>query len=420
MNSRERINTALAHKQPDKLPVDFGSTAVTGIHVSSVYRLRQWYGLDKPKTPVKVTELYQMLGEIKEDLKEVLGCDVANVESSSTAFGFLKENWKKWYLDDGTPVLVPGLFNTEKNDDGSIYQYPMGDKNFPPSAKMPANGYFFDAIIRQEKFQESELNPQDNICDFKLLSEHELKYIKEEVDRICSSTRYAILNSINNSSFGDIAFIPGLSIGSPRGIRDIEEWYISIIKRKDYVKKVFEGQCEISIENYKRIFEAVGNKIDIVFVSGTDFGMQQGTFVSKDIYRELFKPFHTRVNNWIHDNTRWKCFIHTCGSIFELMPDFIDAGFEIFNPVQISAEKMNPEKLKKEFGKYVTFWGGGVDTQKTLPFRTPEEIKEEVKRLIDIFGRDGGFVFNTVHNIQANVPVENIAAMIDTVREYRK
>lgn len=420
MNSKERIQYAIMHKQSDKLPVDFGGSVVTGIHASSVYRLRQWYGLDRPNTPVKVIEPYQMLGEIKDDLKEILGADVVSLESKNTSFGYSKDNWKEWKLHDGTPLLIPGLFNTVENEDGSIYQYPEADKNYPPSAKMPTKGYFFDAIIRQKKFKEEELSPQDNIVDFKLLSEEDLNYIKEEINRIYSKTQYAIFGLIGYSGFGDISIIPGMALKEPKGIRDIEEWYVSMLTRKKYIKKVFEGQCEISIENYKRIFKAIGNKMDIALVSGTDFGMQRGLFFSKKIYRELFKPFHIKVNKWIHDNTNWKCFIHTCGSIYDLIPDLIDAGFEIFNPIQISAEQMNPVRLKKEFGRYITFWGGGIDTQKTLPFGTTKDVKEEVKKLIDLFSRDGGFVFSTVHNIQGTVPIENIVAMIEVIQEYRK
>ena len=189
---------------------------------------------------------------------------------------------------------------------------------------------------------------------------------------------------------------------------------------KEYIKKVFSGQIEIAIENYKKVNDAIGEKIDMVQTSGNDFGMQQGLFVSKELYRDLFKPFNKEVNNWIHENTNWKSFMHTCGAVYDLIPDFVDAGFDILNPVQISAVGMDPIKLKKEFGNDIVFWGGGVDTQKTLPFGTPSQVKEEVKRLIDIFSPNGGYVFNTVHNIQANVPIENVTAMIEVIQEYRK
>jgi len=228
-----------------------------------------------------------------------------------------------------------------------------------------------------------------------------------------------VLGMVASSSFGDIAFVPGPMLKKPRGIRDIEEWYISTITRKDYIKNVFAGQLETALENYKRINESIGKMIDVVFVSGTDFGTQNGPFISLELYRDLYKPYHKKVNDWIHDNTNWHTFIHCCGSIYELIPEFIDAGFDVLNPVQISAANMNPKKLKSEYGKDITFWGGGIDSQKTLPFGTPAQVKEEVKRLIDIFFSKGGFVFNSIHNIQSNVPVENVIAMIDAIQEYR-
>jgi uroporphyrinogen-III decarboxylase len=152
-------------------------------------------------------------------------------------------------------------------------------------------------------------------------------------------------------------------------------------------------------------------------VAGMDFGMQTGLLLSPEAYRHLYKPFHGRINDWIHRHTTWKTFIHSCGSVRALIGDFIDAGFDILNPVQCSAARMNPHELKKEFGDRVTFWGGGVDTQRTLPFGTPEEVRQEVRERIQIFGRQGGFVFNTTHNVQARTPVENMLAMYETVRE---
>ena len=419
MVPRERIKIAIEHKQPDKLPVDFGSSAMTGIHVSIVYKLRQYYGLDNPGTPVKVTEPYQMLGEMEDDLKEKIGVDVTLLDGGSTFFGYKKDNWKEWKLNDGTPVLVPGLFNTERNDDGSIYQYPHGDKSYPPSAKMPAKGFFFDSIIRQKPIIEDELDPNDNIQEYTLLSDYDLQYLKETALELRRNKNFAINASVAGSGFGDIAWVPGPGLKDPKGIRDIEEWYISTFTRKDYVKDVFKKQAEIALENYKRVNSVIGDLIDIVMITGTDFGMQEGLFISIDSYRELFKPFHKQINKWIHDNTDWKTFIHTCGSVYDLIPDLIEAGFDILNPVQISAKGMDPVKLKKEFGDYLTFWGGGVDTQKTLPLGTPDEVKDEVRRLIENFSARGGFVYSSVHNVQPNVPFENVLAMIEAVQEYR-
>ncbi|MGM0365562.1 MAG: uroporphyrinogen decarboxylase family protein [Actinomycetota bacterium] len=419
MKSRDIINTALNHNQPNEVPVDFGSTATTGMHVSIVYKLRQYFGLDEPGTPVKVIEPFQMLGEIKDDLKEELFVDTVPLWGNNTFFGLKKEDWKEWKLNDETPVLVPGLFNTEKNKDGSLFQYAEGDKKYPPSAKMPAKGFFFDSIIRQKEIDDTNLNPKDNLEEFSLLDEKDLKYLKQEADKLYNCTDYAIVGTVASSGFGDIAFVPGPMLKDPKGIRDVEEWYVSLYTRQEYVKKVFSGQLEIALENYRRINEIIREKIDVVFISGTDFGMQQGLFISLDVYRDLFKPFHKKLNKWIHENTGWKTFIHTCGSIYSLIPDLIDSEFDILNPVQISAKEMEPKKLKRIYGKYITFWGGGINTQKTLAYGTADDVRNEVERLIDIFNKDGGFVFNTVHNIQANVPIKNVIAMAEAIKKNR-
>ncbi len=417
MNSRERVNMTLNHKQPDKVPLDLGGSTVTGMHVSSVYILRQALGLDEPGTPVKVIDPYQMLGEIKPDLREALGVDVISLSPRKNIFGFENKDWKNWETFDGTPVLVPGKFNTEPNEDGDLLMYPGGDKSAPASARMPEGGYYFDSIIRQEPIDDDKLDIEDNLEEYNPITEDELEYFKNEAERLYNETDKAIFADFGGTSFGDIAFVPGPCLKHPKGIRDIEEWYISTISRRDYVYKVFEKQCEIAMENLKKAYDVVGNKISVIYISGTDFGMQTGPFISPKQYRDLYQPFHKTVNDWIHKHTEWKTFIHTCGSIIPLLDDLIESGFDILNPVQCSAKDMDPQTLKNKYGDKVVFWGGGVDTQKTLPFGTPEEIKEEVKKRIKIFGKNGGFVFNSIHNVQARTPIENLLALYETYKE---
>ncbi|NLY51516.1 MAG: methyltransferase [Firmicutes bacterium] len=420
MTSRERVHLALNHKQPDRVPLDLGATTVTGMHVSSVYALRQALGLDEPGTPVKVVEPFQMLGEIKPDLMEALGVDVVSVGLPKNMFGFENKDWKPWTFWDGTPVLVPGDFNTDPEPNGDILMYPEGDKSAPPSGRMPKGGFYFDAIVRQEPIDDDKLNPEDNIEEFKPISDWELEYIKNEVDRLYNETDKAIVGSFGGTSFGDIAFVPAPQLKHPKGIRDIEEWYMSTVTRKEYVREVFERQCEIALNNLKKIHKVVGDKISVVFITGTDFGMQTGPFIAPAAYRDLYQPFHRRINDWIHANTNWKTFIHSCGAIVDFIPDFIDAGFDILNPVQCSATGMDPEVLKERFGDKITFWGGGVDTQKTLPFGTPDEVRKEVEERIRIFGKGGGFVFNSIHNIQARTPVENLVALYEAFKEHAR
>ncbi|MEJ2007064.1 MAG: uroporphyrinogen decarboxylase family protein [Acidobacteriota bacterium] len=417
MTSRERVQMVLKHKEPDHVPLDLGASAVTGMQVDTIYRLRQALRLDERGTPVKVTEPYQMLGEIKPDLMEALGVDVVGLGKPATMFGFKNEGWKPWTTFEGTPVLVPEGFNTEPDANGDILMYPEGDKSVPASGRMPKGGFYFDSIMRQPPIDDDALKVEDNLEEFGPITDEDLDYFRREAERLSTETDKAILANFGGTAFGDIALVPAPWLKHPKGIRDVEEWYISTVTRRDYVYKIFERQCEIGIKNLEKVFAAVGNRVTAVFVSGTDFGQQNGPFISLKSYRDLFKPFHQEVNNWIHKNTQWKCFIHSCGSVRALLPDFIEAGFDIINPVQCSAAGMAPEELKKEYGDGVTFWGGGVDTQRTLPFGTPEEVRQEVCARLKIFARSGGYVFNTTHNVQARIPVENVLAMYETVRE---
>ncbi|MEW6745440.1 MAG: uroporphyrinogen decarboxylase family protein [Planctomycetota bacterium] len=419
LSSRERVELALEHREPDRVPLDIGGSAVTGMHVSTVYLLRQALGLDEPGRPVKVIEPYQMLGEIEPDLMDALGIDVVALLPPRTMFGFRNEGWKRWTTFDGTPVLVPRGFNTIPEPNGDMLMYPEGDRSAPPSGHMPKGGFYFDSIVRQPPIDERHLRVEDNLEEFGPISEADLDYFGSEARRLHETTDKAILACFGGTAFGDIALVPAPWLKHPKGIRDIEEWYISLQARQDYVLEVFERQCTIALRNLAKIYEVVGNRVTAVFLTGTDFGTQNGPFLSTETYQKLFQPFHKRVNDWVHRNTSWKAFIHSCGSILPLIGPFIDAGFDILNPVQCSAAHMDAPTLKRRFGDRVTFWGGGIDTQKTLPYGTPDQVRREVRERIETFGRGGGFVFNAVHNVQPSTPRENALALFEAVRDYR-
>ena len=417
MTSRERVSAALNHRQPDRVPVDFGSTMVTGISVSVISKVRKALELDRPGDRVRVNEPYQMLGEIKDDLREKLHIDCAGLFGTKNMFGFENKDWKEWTTFDGTEVLVPALFNTEPDENGDIPMYAGGDTSYPPAAKMPKGGFYFDSTERQHPIDDNNLNVGDNLEEFGIYSDEELSHLEKENERLYNNTECAIAYSMGGTAFGDIAFVPGPGLKDPKGIRGVEEWYVSTIIRKEYIREVFERQCEIGLQNLALVKEAVGDRIDVIFVTGADFGTQRGPFISPDAYRDLYQPFHKRINGWIHDNTTWKVFMHSCGGIRPLLPDIIESGFDIINPVQCSAEGMEPQKLKDDFGDRLTFWGGGVDTQQTLPFGTPEKVYDEVSERIRIFNKGGGFVFDTIHNVQAGTSVENFMAMIDAIKD---
>ena len=419
MDSRERVELALNHKQGDLVPLDLGASAVTGMHVSSVYLLRQALGLDEPSAPVKVVEPYQMLGEIAPDLIDALGVDVVGLGGRATLFGFRNEGWKAWQTFDGTPVLVPEGFHTAPEANGDILMYPQGDRSAAPSGRMPKGGYYFDAVIRQPPVDDDALDVEDNLEEFGPIAEDDLEHFRGEAERLYTETDKAILANFGGTAFGDIALVPGMWLKDPKGIRDVEEWYVSTVARRDHVWKIFERQCEIALANLAKIHEAVGERVSAVFLTGTDFGTQRGPFISPKAYRDLYQPFHKAVNDWVHRHTAWKTFIHTCGSVWALIEDFLDAGFDVLNPVQCSAADMDPQRLKDTFGDRLVFWGGGVDTQKTLPFGSPDDVRNEVRDRIRTFAPGGGFVFNTVHNVQARTPQENLTALYDAFSRHR-
>jgi len=415
MKSKEKVLASLNREQLDVIPVDFGSTVVTGMHVTCVAALRDYYGLER--CPVKVIDPYQMLGKIEEDLLEVIGIDIVGVYPKNTIFGFPNENWKEFRAPWGQELLVSEHFNTTRDSNSDLLIYPEGDMKAPPSGRMPTASFFFDTIIRQEPIDEDKLNPEDNLKEFVLLTDEDLEYFKTQVLQ-AQSTGKCIIGNFGGTGIGDIALVPAPFLKYPKGIRDIAEWYMSTVLRQDYLHAVFSRQTEIALENLEKIYSVIGNTIDVIFICGTDFGTQRSSFCSPTTYEILYAPYYKKINNWIHSHTLWKTFKHSCGAVEPFMSHFIDSGFDIINPVQCSAAGMDPKLLKEKYGDKLIFWGGGVNTQKTLPFGKPEEVRQEVLRRCEIFSPGGGFIFNAVHNLQANTPVENIVAMIDAVKEF--
>jgi len=415
MNSKQRLLAALNHQTPDRVPIDFGGTLTSGIHVSCVAQLRDYYGLEK--RPVKVHDPYQMLGWVDDDLKEALGVDTACVAPFKTIFGFPNENWQTWKNYQGLEVLVSEHFRTKVDAKGDTLIYPQGDTRAEPSGRMPKGGYFFDTIVRQEPIDEDSLDPEDNLEEFQPITDEELAYLDTGIQEAAESGR-AVVTSIGGSALGDIALVPAPFLTHPKGIRDIQEWYISTLTRKDFLHEIFSRQVEMALANLEKIFARVGNRIDVVFLCGTDFGTQTSTFCSLDTFRELYRPYYAQLTEWIHTHTTWKIFKHSCGAVEKFIDDFIECGFDILNPVQCSATGMAPEKLKKKHGKRIVFWGGGVDTQQVLPFGTPEEVRAQVLQRCEIFAPGGGFVFKTIHNVQARTPIENIVAMAGAVHQF--
>lgn len=415
LTSRAIVRDALAHRA-GRVPIDFGSTSVTGIHISVVAALREHYGLAPGL--VRVLEPGQMLGEVTDDLRDAMGIDCMGAWAANTSFGFPREGpWREWRCPWGQVVLVPPGFQTRTEENGDVFIFPMGDRTAPVSGHMPASGYFFDTIVRQNPIDEENLNPEDNLEEFQPLSASAIAHWTAEA-AVLREAKRAVVASAGGTALGDIARVVAPGLRYPKGIRDVSEWYISIVARRDYVHAIFAQQVEIALKNLARFHAIVGDTIDVVNICGTDFGTQVSQFCSAETFDELYLPYYKRINDWVHAHTPWKTFKHSCGAIDPLLPGFIRAGFDIMNPVQCSATGMDPEHLKETYGRDLVFWGGGADTQHTLPFGTAKQVYEEVLSRCRIFSRDGGFVFNTVHNIQARTPTANVIAMLAAVRDF--
>jgi uroporphyrinogen-III decarboxylase len=418
MTSKELVLTSLNHKDPGVIPLDIGGCTVTGMHCLAVEKLRKHFGLSYK--PVKVIEPIQMLGEVDEELKAIMGVDVEGMIAPKNKFGMYHDaEWKEFRTLWGQVVLLPADFRVITGNDGSHLVPPEGDLSAVPSAKMPAKGFYFDPIVRQQPIIEESLDVEDNLEEFSMISERDIEYWKKQFSVLKNSER-AVIAGFGGTALGDVSLVPATNLKNPKGIRDITEWYLSVELRRDYLHQLFDRQTDIALHNLKRIYEAGGDVVDVVYICGTDFGTQDSLFYSTETFDELYAPYYRKLNHWIHQNTNWKTFKHSCGAVEPLISSFIQCGFDILNPVQISAAGMDPETLKKKYGDRIVFWGGGVDTQDVLAFGSPERVKKQVTENCRIFGKGGGFIFNTVHNIQATVPVENIAAMLDALEEFRR
>lgn len=414
MNSRERVKAALEHKEPDRVPVDLGSSVVTGIHVSALDKLRKALGLQERLC--KVYEPMMMLGLVEDDVRKAVGGDVVGLNAPGTLLGYKNENWKPWALPDGTGVLMGGGFEYTTGPDGTTYAYPGGNTSAPPSARMPSDGLYFDNIIRQEDLSSHEFEARKDYADqYALFSDEDCQYYADTSKALHDETACAVFGNFFLGGVGDIFHIPAAWIEHPKGIRDLQEWIMAHYDHPDYVKEFFEMQMEIELQNLELYRQAVGDRIEAIAVSGTDFGAQNGLLISPDCYREFYKPYHKVFNDWVHENTNWKVFFHTCGSIVEILDDLIEAGVDIINPVQFTTAGMELEGLKKNYGNRLVFWGGGVDPQKTMAFGTAQDVAEETQRNVSIMSPGGGYVCAAVHNIQGPTPVENILAFFRAI-----
>jgi hypothetical protein len=425
---RKRLDKTIHHQDPGKVVVDMGSTTITGINANALAALRDALGLEKH--PVKIHEPLQLLGFVEDDLIEKLElCVAPQIDNNFTIFGYEnpnlrdKDGWKPWKMQSGLDVLVSKNFVTSIDPaTGITYIHPQGNPDYPPGGRLPQGGVYFDNCFRTySKFDEDNHDGRADFAeDYKVYTDEQLRNIEENCNYYYNNTDLGLIGGGALAGLGDFAYFPGPHIPYPKGVRDLQEWICLPYTCPEYIHEIFGLQTEVALENAKLFKQATGDKIQVMQISGTDFGTQRAPMMSNESFNTFYRPYFKQINDWIHTNTPWKTFYHTCGSIVELLQEMHETGLDILNPVQCSAAGMDPKMLKEKWGDKFTFWGGGVNTQQTLPFGTPEQVYDEVTERLSIFAPGGGFVFNTIHNIQGPTPVPNMLAVFRAVADYNK
>jgi uroporphyrinogen decarboxylase len=398
MKPRERVLAAINHKEPDRVPIDLGSTIVTGIMAVPYRQLKLRWGLDGV---VKVHDWKQQLALVEEPVLRRIGVDVRPTLPEARKWDMIT-SWKEGRLTDGSPCLIPDWFNPESLPDGSKV---VRDETGRVISRMPPDGFYFDDVYHPLQDAETVGDIERYEWEYEL-SEDLLSALKRRVDEL-EKDGYAIVEA---GFFGSV-------YEAAQALRGWDTFMMDLAADKRFAGYLMDKLVEMHIERFRQYIEAVGDRVDVV-VLGDDLGMETGPQISPELYREMVKPRQAKLYRYIKDHCSAKLFLHSCGSVYKLIPDFIEIGVDILNPVQVAAKDMDSARLKREFGRDLVFWGGGCDTQHVLQFGTPDQVREEVKRRIEDFAPGGGYVFNQVHNIQIGVPPENIEAMFEAALEF--
>ena len=411
MNSREKVLAAINHREPDQVPVDLGSNPSSGISAIAYYNLLKYMNLDH--LPVQVYDVVQQLAQPHDQLIDALGIDVLDIGRS---FNEKPGDWHPTMLAGGLPALYPSWFNPEKDKAGNwIASHPSGQN----IAKMPAGATFFDQTFFPwvDAYPEN-MDGLDDAMSRVLWS----AFVHSPWDHASRPGFWEDLRKralkMKESSDHALMIVVGCNLFEwGTFIRRMDNFLMDLYMEPVNIEKLLDALLERHLATLAHVCEAVGDVADIIRF-GDDLGAMNGPFMDPELYRQMFKPRHKQLCDFVKKESKMHTFLHSCGSIYKLIPDLIEAGFEILNPVQTQCTDMEPEKLKREFGKEVTFWGGGVETVGTLNTATPEEVRAQVLQRLEILSRGGGFVFNPVHNILPDVPPENIIAMFNAVKEY--
>ena len=411
MTSRERILAAIGHRQPDKVPVDLGATPSSGISAIAYGNLKKHLGLQQGHT--RVYDVVQQLAQPEDFILDRFGIDAIDI---GRAFNPKDSDWQTTTLMDGQTAQYPAWFHPERQPDGSFI---ARMKDGLDIAHMPATGTFYD----QTYFPYLDDYPAD------------FRDLDREMGRILWATlAHSPWDHARDPGFWDTLRERALELRrtSDRALmvvigcnlfewgtflRRMDNFLMDLVAEPEQVERLLDALMERHLATLEKACCAVGDVADVIRF-GDDLGTNGGPFMSPNTYRQLFKPRHTILCDYVHKHSKMKTFLHSCGSIRALLPDLIEAGYDVINPVQTTCLGMEAEGLKKDFGKDICFWGGGCDTRTVLPTGTPQEVKDHVKRRLEILMPGGGFVFNTVHNILPDVPPQNIVAMFEAIHEF--
>lgn len=412
MNSRERVLATIAHKQPDQVPVDLGSTPSSGISAIAYSNLLKAIG--RTDLPVQIYDVVQQLAQPDMSIIDRFGVDVLDI---GRAFNTDEKDWHETILANGDKAFYPIHFNPVKQADGSYHCYDEDGKRL--LALMPQGATFFD----QSYFPYINGFPENyDTLDEEMGRVLWSRYVHSPWDHTQDPDFWKTLREktlqLRASTDKALMIVCGCNLFEwGTFLRRMDNFLMDLLCEPDQVARMLDQLLERHLATLAKVCDSVGDIVDIIRF-GDDLGMTSGPFMDVDTYRSLFKPRHKQLCDYVKTHSQMHTFIHSCGSISSLMPDLIEAGIEIFNPVQTNARQMEPEFLKKEFGQDCTFWGGGVETVGTLNNGTPEQVREQVLERLEIMSAGGGFVFNTVHNILPDVPPQNILAMFDAVKEF--
>lgn len=380
MTSRERLWAALNHKEADRVPMDIGSTPVTGISKVAYVRLLEYMGL--PEEKVEFFDIVQQLAIPGDRFLKEFGVDTRNVAPGKSS------NWELKISEEG--------------------EYKYFRDEWGIRWRMPKSGGFYYDMAEHPLADLAEADEADDRCFPDPLDPARYKGLRERAQKVADAGCGVVMQSISAGIF---------ELGG--WLRGLVNFYTDLAGDPDMACKVLDKAMEIKMAYWEKVLDMAGDLVDVV-QEADDIGGQNSMLISPEMYRRYVKPRHKQFFDLIHSKTKAKIFIHSCGSFREVIPDLIETGVDIINPVQFNCRGMDAESLKRDFGKDLVFWGGGVDTQRILPNGSVQEVKDCVKRQLEILAPGGGYVFNTVHNIQADVPPQNLMAMKEAFEEYSK